>query len=84
MAFVHNYSDGVGRPKLASKADMGILESTAAARAAKDSFAKRLDEVIAQRDAEMARKYPDVEYIKRCEKIIARLRASVAAHSNQR
>lgn len=84
MAFVHNYSDGVGRPKLASKADMGILESTAAARAAKDSFAKRLDDVIAQRDAEMARKYPDVEYIERCEKIIARLRANISTYSNQR
>ncbi len=80
MAFIHNYSDGVGRPRLASKADLGILESTAAARAAKNSFAKRLDEVIAQRDIEMARKYPDMDYVERCNKIIARLRANVAEY----
>ena len=80
MAFVNNYSDGVGRLKLASKADLGILESTAAARDAKNSFAKRLDEVIAKRDIEMARKYPDVAYIARCDEIIARLRASVAEY----
>ncbi len=80
MAFVYKHSDGIGRLKLATKADLGILESTAAAREAKSSFAKRLDEVIAQRDTEMARKYPDMDYIERCNKIIARLRVNVAEY----
>ena len=73
MAFVSQYSDGVNRPRLATKEDMAILTANANAREATVNLANQYKKVKAQREAEVKSKYPNQTFIARCDKIMARL-----------
>ncbi len=73
MSFVHHYSDGVNKPKLCLKSDMDILASRARVEETVIGMADKYKSVKEQRDAETNRKYPNTDFIKRCDVILARL-----------
>ena len=76
MAFVHNYSDGVNKPKFASVADKRILEGRAyAAEAVKSKIAQFVRAELC-RMTEAAKAYKDQKYIARCESIKQNLSCS--------
>ena len=73
MAYISKSSDGVLKPKLATKGDMDILQSHQMAKESIIHMADKYVSVKQQRDAEAGRKYPSVDFIKRCDVILARL-----------
>ena len=69
MSYIHSYSDGVNKPRFASKSDKSILEGHANAL---DAAQSRMPQYIRSelcRIIESAKGYKDQAYIDRCERI---------------
>ena len=73
MSYVYKYSDGVNRPRLCNKGDMDILASRAMVAETMIGMAEKYKSVKQQREEEAKRRYPNVNFLKRCDEIMARL-----------
>lgn len=84
MSKVTKFSDHTTKARLAEEGDITILEAHYAASTALQNMKQRIVDLQAEADKESARKYPNNEYIARCQKKIADLRADIAFCEMQR
>ena len=76
MAFVHNYSDGVNKPRFATAEDKSILEGRANAAAALQAKVSQYVRSELCRMVENAKQFKDQKCIARCESIKQNLSGS--------
>ena len=84
MAHIIKSSDGVIRPKLATKNDMDILNSHARAATFIENEEKRIAELEAEIEVAKKDKVVNKEYIARRVKKIAEIKQSIALYHWQR
>lgn len=84
MAYISKSSDGVLRPKLATKGDMDILNSCAKAASFIENEEKRIAEMEAEIEVAKKDKIVNNDYIARRVKKIAEIKQSIALYQWQR